>query len=72
MLVPENLDSLVTTNEAAAACGVAAATIRTWAARGHLQPTGLDPHNRPMYRLIDVLRVARDTRRRAIGHGRTA
>lgn len=71
-LVPESLDNLVSTNEAADACGVSSATVRSWAARGHLRPSGLDERNRPLYRLIDVLRTARDTRNRAIGQGRTA
>lgn len=71
-LVPENLDSLVSTNEAADACGVGASTIRKWAHLDYLKPTGLDERNRPLYKLIDVLRVARDTRRRATGQRRTA
>ena len=71
-LVPEDLDALVTTNDAASVCGVDASTIRQWASRGHLTPSGLDERNRPLYRLIDVLRVARDTRQRAMGRGRTA
>lgn len=71
-LVPESLDDLVTTNEAAESCGVESATIRQWASRGHLKPSGLDERNRPLYRLIDVLRVARDTRQRALGRSRTA
>lgn len=72
MLVPEALDNLVTTPEAAAHCGVDASTIRKWRERGHLTVSGLDPHGRPLYRLIDVLRAARDTRRRALGQRRTA
>lgn len=71
VLVPESLDDLITTTEAAASIGVGASTIRKWAHLGYLEPAGLDERNRPLYRLIDVLRVARDTRRRAIGNGRT-
>jgi DNA-binding transcriptional MerR regulator len=71
-LVPGNLDNLVTTTEAADACGVGKSTISMWAKRGHLSPSGLDEHNRPLYKLIDVLRAARDTRHRAIGKGRIA
>lgn len=72
MILAESLDDLVSTTDAAAACGVDAATIRQWASRKHLKPSGLDDRGRPMYRLIDVLRVARDTRQRALGRSRTA
>jgi len=71
-LLPESLDNLVSTREAAEACGVGSSTVRKWAHLGYLSPTGLDNNNRPLYRLIDVLRCARDTRRRALGQGRTA
>lgn len=71
-LVPESLDDLVSTADAAATCGVGSSTIRKWAHLGYLAPSGLDERNRPLYRIIDVLRVARDTRRRAIGKDRTA
>lgn len=67
-LIPmESLDDLATAADASVALGIPAATIRQWAARKHLQPSGLDERNRPMYRIIDVLRAARDTRQRAIG-----
>lgn len=72
LLAVESLDDLVTTNDAASHVGVDAATIRQWKSRGYLKPSGLDDRNRPLYRLIDVLRAARDTRQRAIGHARTA
>lgn len=71
-LIPDDLDTLVTTADAASACGVDCATVRSWASRGHLAKSGLDERGRPMYRLIDVLRVARDTRRRGLGHSRIA
>lgn len=71
-LVPESLNDLVSTNDAADACGVGASTIRKWAHLKYLAPSGLDEQNRPLYRLIDVLRVARDTRQRALGRSRTA
>lgn len=72
MLVPEQLDNLVSTREAADHCGVAVSTIRVWASRGYLQASGLDHNDRPLYKLIDVLRAARDTRQRAVGVGRLA
>jgi hypothetical protein len=68
----ESLDDLVSTTDAAIHVGVDAATIRSWASRGYLNKSGLDERNRPLYRLIDVLRVARDTRQRAIGKNRLA
>jgi hypothetical protein len=66
----ESLDDLVSTTDAAIHVGVDASTIRQWASRGYLAKAGLDERNRPMYRLIDVLRAARDTRQRAIGKRR--
>jgi DNA-binding transcriptional MerR regulator len=71
-MVPESLDDLVSTADAANRIGVSAATIRSWASRGYLAPTGLDDNARPLYKMIDVLRCARDTRRRAIGQSRIA
>lgn len=71
-LVPEDLDTLVTTNQAAETCGLSGSTIRSWVQRGHLHPTGLDERGRPLYRVIDVLRAARDTRRRGLGYTRSA
>lgn len=72
LLVPESLDDLVTTKQAADECGVTVAAISNWKSRGYIQPSGLDERHRPMYKRIDVLRAARDTRRRAVGVGRTA
>jgi hypothetical protein len=72
VLAVDSLDDLVSTTDAAKAVGVDAATIRSWAFRGSLAKSGLDERNRPLYRLIDVVRVARDTRRRAIGAHRVA
>lgn len=71
-LVPDSLDDLVSTTEAANRIGVGKSTISMWANRGYLAPSGLDPSNRPLYKMIDVLRAARDTRRRAIGRNRIA
>lgn len=72
MLVPDTLDDLINTTESAEMCGVGKSTISMWASRGLLAPAGLDPHGRPLYRRISVLRVARDTRRRLIGARRIA
>ena len=65
-LLPESLDDLISTSEAAEACNVTGTAIRNWVTRGYLTPTGLDNDNRPLYKLIDVLRAERDTRRRAL------
>lgn len=63
---------LITTTEAATACGVGSSAISMWAARGHLVRQGLDEHGRPMYRLGDVMLAARNTRRRGCGAQRVA
>lgn len=69
MLTPDRLDSLITTNEAAALAGVAVATIRKWAQRGQLTPVGHDPQtNRPLFRFIDVAKAERATRAKARRH----
>lgn len=60
----EVLQSLVTTTEAARHAGVSAATVRSWASRGHLQVAGRDGQGRPLYRLIDVAKAERATRDR--------
>lgn len=62
--VPEDLDELVSTTDAANACSVSVSTVRAWVARGHLVASGLDERRRPLYRLIDVLRAERATRLR--------
>lgn len=66
------MDDLITTTEAATMCGVGKSTISMWVARGHLEPAGLDEHNRPVYRVGAVMVAARDTRRRAVGRSRIA
>ncbi|MFI6337822.1 MerR family transcriptional regulator [Streptomyces sp. NPDC050535] len=45
---------------------VTAATIRSWAHRGHLDPAGLDDHGRPLYDLADLARAEYATRGRAL------
>lgn len=58
-LQSSDLDASVTTSDAATLAGVTPATIRTWAARGHLAPV-TEPGKRPqLYRVQDVLRAAR-------------
>ncbi|MBM4487437.1 MerR family transcriptional regulator [Rhodococcus hoagii] len=65
VLTPEGIDSLITANEAASLCGVAAATIRTWAGRGTIEAQGMDHRGRKLYRLLDVAKAERATRERA-------
>lgn len=60
-LAPEQLDSLVSTVEAANLASVTAATIRSWAKRGHLIPA-CHESGRPLYKWIDVARAERLTR----------
>ncbi|AEV51935.1 helix-turn-helix domain-containing protein [Prescottella equi] len=65
VLVPEGIDSLINTTEAATLCGVSASTIRTWADRGTLTAAGIDPRGRKLYKLIDVAKAERATREKA-------
>lgn len=61
--VPEDLDTLVSTVEAADAVGVQPTTIRQWKHKKMLHPAGLDKYNRPLYRLLDVMQTEQRTRR---------
>ena len=70
LFVPESLDDLISTTEAAGECGVSVKTVSMWAARGYLKRSGLDERGRPLYKRVDVLRAERDTRRRAVGRNR--
>lgn len=65
IMVPDGIDSLVTTNDAATLCGVSAQAIRMWANRGLLTATGLDERGRKLYKLIDVAKAERATRAKA-------
>ncbi len=64
MLAPEGLNSLVNTTEAAAIAGVSVAAISNWKDRGLIQPAGLDNRGKPLYRLIDIAKAERKTRKR--------
>lgn len=48
---------LVDTIAAAHATGRPAATLRTWANRGHLAPRGRDERGRTLYALDDIRRL---------------
>ncbi|MGW3711445.1 MerR family transcriptional regulator [Streptomyces albogriseolus] len=41
-------------------------TIRSWVARGHLAPAGLDERGRQLFRLADLARAEHATRDRAL------
>ncbi|GAA1164296.1 DNA-binding transcriptional MerR regulator [Kitasatospora gansuensis] len=62
------MTELLTTRQAAALCGVAPGTIRSWASRGLLDRAGLDGRGHPLYRQLDVARAEAATRDHA---GRT-
>lgn len=64
MLAPEGLNSLVNTTEAAAIAGVSVAAISNWKDRGLIEPAGLDTRGKPLYRLIDIAKAERKTRKR--------
>lgn len=71
MLVPADLENTVTASEAAKQLGVTTEAILNWVARGYLKPCDARG-KRKLYRMIDVVRCARDTRHRAIGWSRIA
>ncbi|NUS29799.1 MAG: MerR family transcriptional regulator [Streptomyces sp.] len=50
----------------AGAATVTAATIRSWAHRGHLPPRGIDDHGRRLYTRTDIARAEKATRARAL------
>lgn len=50
----------------AGAAAVTERTIRSWVHRRHLQPAGLDDDNRQLFRLADVAKAEKATRRRAL------
>ena len=58
-----HVNTLLTPTEAAKLCGVAAATIRSWAFRGILNPSDTDENGHNLYRYGDVI-VAASARRR--------
>lgn len=64
-MVPDGIDSLITTNDAATLCGVSAQAIRMWVNRGLLAATGMDDRGRKLYRLVDVAKAERATRNKA-------
>lgn len=50
----------------AGAAEVTERTIRSWVARGHLAPRGLDNDGRQLFALADVAAAEQHTRRRAL------
>ncbi len=64
-LTPDGIESLITATEAAGLCDVTTTTVRSWVSRGHLTPAGVDPKGRNLFKLIDVARVEKATRKRA-------
>jgi DNA-binding transcriptional MerR regulator len=57
-----NLDALITGTEAARLAGVSKQLVRRWRELGHLQPADPTP-GRPRFRVGDVLKAERKTRR---------
>ena len=73
-LLADDIDALITAQEATRLCGVQSQTIRKWATRGYtdrnghrqtLTVAGLDPCGHKLFKLIDVARAEHDTRLRA-------
>jgi hypothetical protein len=48
------------------AAAVSRSAICQWVRRGHLAPSGLDEHDRPLYALADIARAEKATRSRAL------
>lgn len=65
MLTPEGIDSKITASEAAALCGVALCTITKWAREERINPVGINPQGRKLYRLLDIAKAEHATRQRA-------
>lgn len=65
-IVDADLECLVSTVEAAGFVGVDPQTVRQWKTRKLLAPSGLDKYNRPLYRLIDVMKTEQKTRQSMI------
>lgn len=57
-----DLNDLVSSTRAANLVGVSVETIKKWRQRGHLIVSGLDDHQRPRYRWIDVVRAEKKVR----------
>lgn len=79
MLTVADLDNLVTVSEGAERLGISQGMIRNWADRGRItrinppcrQPCAVDHQHvaagaRPYFRLIDIARAERDSRRRLL------
>lgn len=64
VLAPDGLNSLVNTTEAAAIAGVSVAAVSKWKDRGLIAPAGLDSKGKPLYRLMDIAKAERKTRKR--------
>jgi hypothetical protein len=52
------IPALVLAAQAQKLLGIAAAKVRQWAKRGKLFARGLDQHGRPMYAVLDILKLA--------------
>ena len=65
VLIPNSVFDLITATDAASLCGVTPDAVRQWASRGQLNPSGMDSRGRKLYRLIDVAKAERATRKRA-------
>jgi hypothetical protein len=65
VLTTEGINDKITAVEAAAVYGVKAATIRKWASLKKIEAVGEDRQHRKLYRVIDVARYEKETRRAA-------
>lgn len=65
--IADNLDKTYSTTDAARLLGCAVNTISSWVARGKLQAAERDGRGHPRYTLGELLSVAEETGKSAIG-----
>ncbi|MEU9515903.1 hypothetical protein [Micromonospora sp. NPDC048169] len=65
MIVTDGLEQKMTAVEASSVFNVTSDLIRKWASLGKIHAVGIDPRGRKLYRLIDLARYEKETRRAA-------
>lgn len=65
VLTPDGINQLLTPSEASRLFNVTPATIRKWAQLKKIEPSGIDTTGRKLYRLIDIARYEKQTRKQS-------
>jgi hypothetical protein len=66
VITPEQiLQAEITATQAASYCGVAVCTITKWAREGRINPVGVSPQGRKLYKLLEVAKAEHATKERA-------